>query len=317
MEFINDYNFIVHFLSIIKNEVEIKGKLNLHDENIFCEKIFCDVLNLTYNLNLRNSNVIENNEAAFDLDDRENKIVFQVTSEKTSAKIKHTIEEFIENKCYSNYDVLKVVLIANKQKFNTTFDTKGFFTFDKDTDIIDIVKLTKDIYKLSPEIIHEIKLKLESYNLKDYKIEFANEEQTIIDLINKITESNDYSDEISTIIDPEYKIDTRIKSYSNAIKEEYINAKKLYGDVFETIISDLSKRDILKLEFYLRNKSIEVLNETKDNPIKGLNTLVLFFSNMIKAANVQYDLMAIRYFIVYEIIECNIFPNIKEGVVNA
>ena len=108
------------------------------------------------------------------------------------------------------------------------------------------------------------------------------------------------------------KIRKRFAAFAKRIEDEYIDAARLYGEKFDEIVSGFSKRDNIKLSNYLKNKSIEVLASQFNNPIDALNDLVKYFSKLMNTASVSYDLLAIKYFIVYEIIECNVFPNTSE-----
>ena len=53
---------------------------------------------------------------AIDLVDPKNRIAVQVTSDNSSTKIKHTIEEFNKNKAYQSYDRLIVLILTQKKK---------------------------------------------------------------------------------------------------------------------------------------------------------------------------------------------------------
>ena len=312
MEYENYLNEIIHYISVIQYEVENRGSIHLYDINIFCEKIFCEVLNQVYSLNLKESNLFEKNNVAFDLNDNRRKLVYQVTSQTDSKKIKHTIEEFIKNNLHKKYKKLKVLLLKKKPNFTTTFDTKGLFNFDTKEDIIDIKNICDDIFKMEPNKIFNLHKKLkEFFDIAKPTVKYANEEETIIHLINIITESTEYVEDIGVIVDPEFKINKRFKEYSDYIKSEFIECKKIYGSKLDEVINSYSKTDKIKLCSYLKNMSIKFLDDNDNNPKQALNKIVDFFSEMLKKSNLKFDDAAIRYFIVYEIIQCNIFPNVK------
>lgn len=99
---------------------------------------------------------MEKNAPAIDLYDEVNRIAIQVTSDSSSKKINHTIEEFNKNKAYNRYDRLVVLVLTQKKKYTAAFDTDGNFVFDKTKDIWDVEDLIKDIRKLDTEQIKKI-----------------------------------------------------------------------------------------------------------------------------------------------------------------
>ena len=85
---------IAEDLALLSREVSILNAVNLYDINIIAEDFFPGLLNLIYGYKLKNANHLEKNAPAIDLVDPENRIAVQVTSDNSSTKIKHTIEEF-------------------------------------------------------------------------------------------------------------------------------------------------------------------------------------------------------------------------------
>ena len=80
---------------------------------------------------------------------QKNRIAVQVTSDNSSTKIKHTIEEFNKNQSVSVlYDRLVVLILTQKKKYSSNFDTQGLFSFEKARDIWDVEKLIKDVREL-------------------------------------------------------------------------------------------------------------------------------------------------------------------------
>ena len=87
-------------LGILCKQVEIRNAVNLYDINILAEDFYSGLLNIIYGTNYVNKNTIEKNAAAIDLFDIQNRKAIQVTSDNTSEKIKHTIEEFIHSESF-------------------------------------------------------------------------------------------------------------------------------------------------------------------------------------------------------------------------
>ena len=89
---------VAESLALLSREVSILNAVNLYDINIVAEDFFPGLLNLIYGYELKNANYLEKNAPAIDLVDPKNRIAVQVTSDNSSTKIKHTIEEFNKNK---------------------------------------------------------------------------------------------------------------------------------------------------------------------------------------------------------------------------
>ena len=123
---------VAESLALLSREVSILNAVNLYDINIVAEDFFPGLLNLIYGYELKNANYLEKNAPAIDLVDPKNRIAVQVTSDNSSTKIKHTIEEFNKNKAYQSYDRLIVLILTQKKKYSSNFDTQ-FFSFSNHT----------------------------------------------------------------------------------------------------------------------------------------------------------------------------------------
>ena len=147
---------VAESLALLSREVSILNAVNLYDINIVAEDFFPGLLNLIYGYELKNANYLEKNAPAIDLVDPKNRIAVQVTSDNSSTKIKHTIEEFNKNKAYQSYDRLIVLILTQKKKYSSNFDTQGMFSFEKERDIWDVEKLMQDVRELETEQIKAI-----------------------------------------------------------------------------------------------------------------------------------------------------------------
>lgn len=138
-------NEITQQLAWISATVELLNSLNLNSINVHAESFFCGLLNVVFGYQLHDLNATEMNYTSIDLGDEKNKIAIQVTSEKTSAKIKETLRKFAEKEYYKKYDRLIVLIIGNKPNFSATFETNGKIEFSKERDIWDIKYLISQI----------------------------------------------------------------------------------------------------------------------------------------------------------------------------
>lgn len=84
-------------ISVLNSYIYYTGTLNMHDINITAEQFTCDILNLLYDVKLKNVNDIVRNNPGYDLIDKSKKIIVQVSSSDTPEKIIHTLDS-IEGK---------------------------------------------------------------------------------------------------------------------------------------------------------------------------------------------------------------------------
>lgn len=305
---------IAENLALLSREVSILNAVNLYDINIIAEDFFPGLLNLIYGYELQNANHFEKNASAIDLIDQKNRIAVQVTSDNSSAKIRHTIDEFNKNQAYNLYDRLVVLILTQKKNYSTNFDTQGRFSFDKASDIWDVEKLIKDIRKLETEQVKSISEYLSEelcnryYSVRETQ---AGEVDTIIDLIEYISQHRKVNKNRETMVDPEYKIYKRFKDFADKLIAEYTTLYTIYGEALNIVNETLGideAQDII-IMFYLQDISVQFLEEEHDNPIVALNKLVTYFEEKLSANGKKYDRSAIKFYLVNEMIKCRVFPN--------
>lgn len=314
-------NNISESLAILCNYVEMTNFINLYNINIIAEDFYCGLLNLIFDYDLKNINNLEKNAKAIDLYDSQKRVSIQVTSDNDSAKIKDTIAKFIESKHYEKYDKLIILILTRKKKYSVQFDTKGKFIFDKEKDIIDSKNLIAHIKTLSFDKIKVIEdfltreLNGKYYESKKTK---SSEVETIIDLIeyisnNKDTNNKDIKNDLETFIDPDFKINKRFEDYADYLTNQFVHLLTVYGRAIEIVRNTLQideAKTILN-RLYLQDMSTKVLIKNNYNPINSLEELVDYFENKLSENGKKYDRMAIKFYLISEIIECNVFPNIK------
>lgn len=136
---------IITALSWLTAQVEFHNSLSLTDINHGAEDFYCGLLNLIYGLKLKNINIIDNNSAAIDLGDDQEKIAFQVTSTPTLAKTKYTVEKFTEKGLYKKYSRLVILNIVSKSRHRTPKIVNSEYEFDTKNDMLDVADLIKEI----------------------------------------------------------------------------------------------------------------------------------------------------------------------------
>ena len=278
---------IAENLALLSREVSILNAVNLYDINIIAEDFFPGLLNLIYGYELKNANHLEKNAPAIDLIDQKNRIAVQVTSDNSSTKIKHTIEEFNKSQAYHFYDRLVVLILTQKKKYSSNFDTQGLFSFEKARDIWDVEKLIKDIRELETAQIKNVSdyLSEELYN-KYYSVREtqAGEVDTIIDLIEYISQHRKVNKDRETTVDPEYKIYKRFKNFADKLITEYTTLYTIYGEALNIVNETLGideAQDII-IMFYLQDISVQFLEEEHDNPIAAFIYPVVLFLRFVQ-----------------------------------
>ncbi|MBH0033359.1 SMEK domain-containing protein [Pseudoalteromonas sp. NZS71_1] len=123
------------------NVVTIQNKAGFNDINKSAERLFIDVLNIAYNLRLRDMNAIQDNYPAIDLGDYNAKTCVQVTSESSNQKFRSTVAKFKEKQLDRDFTELVFLIISNKDLCSLTDN-------DIDTRVINLNNLYKAISNL-------------------------------------------------------------------------------------------------------------------------------------------------------------------------
>ncbi|OQX97075.1 MAG: hypothetical protein B6I24_09950 [Bacteroidetes bacterium 4572_128] len=266
-------------LSLMRFEIEQLNKINLTDYNIIAENFYKDLL-VFYGFELKNLNEKKYNAESIDLVDEENKIAIQVTSRNDAKKIHDTIKGFNKPE-YDEYKQLIMFLIGKpKLKYKADFTKKNLFSFDKKKDIIDV----DDIIK-----------KFRSYPAKQL--------EPIVDFLEKKSEINEKSD-------PDGK-SLRFIEHFDFLMTKYGRFISIYTGALLEAKSDIDGVRVNKINVYLQNLSDDYLTKYSNNPKDALNELVNYFETEISTSNTNYDRLAIEFYLLDELINCNVFPNPK------
>ena len=302
-------DIIAKTLAYLQVEIKFNNSLNLNDINIHAENFYRDFYK-TMGFSFENANYNNPNAAHIDLIDTQNKMAIQVTSQNDNDKIKESIEGFFAKPEHNNYK-LKVLLISKDAKsYRTDFTNNGQYNFDHENDVIDIQKLIADINNKSTDEICLIANFLnKEIKLPRPKTEI-NEVETIMSLLEYLSNDKNY-----TIIDKKYecdpdkKINSKFKDFSKDFKEEFLD---LYA-VYRMPITEAKKSfgldgvRALKISNFLKYISNHFLLETNNNPQIALYNLTDFFEKKLNSNGINADNGAIRYYLLDELIDCNIF----------
>lgn len=150
---------LTSMFAYIQSYLDYNGKQGLLDENKVFEDIMCEVLNRVYGWHLKNLNYEEMNYPGIDLGDSELGIGVQVTVDKTSSKINHSISQINKQEVYKKYPKLKMLILGKKQSSysiqnSCQYDEK--IVFDVKKDIIDFSDILNASVSMNANARHEL-----------------------------------------------------------------------------------------------------------------------------------------------------------------
>lgn len=317
MERQNLINDVISYFARLEASVKISNSNGLTDINSYSEDFFCKLLNSIFDIQLVNLNTIKLNFPSVDLGDSNKQISIQVTSETTNKKIKETIKKFDEHSLSSKFKTLQFVIIASKKpssKAKITGPKDIPFDCSKDifclSDLVNVIR-PFEVKKIS-EILEILKSELDSQKDRKSEVALANEVETIGDLVvflsnNKELDKNTWTEEP----DPQKKIEHRFANKSAFLKSQIVDLLPKYSLARNEVDEKLGL-DSVKIQFirdFLRMKSDDLLTQANGDPEKALVNLTDYFVTEIGKNGKKHDYQAVRFYILDELIKCNVFPN--------
>lgn len=137
---------IIDELTSITDKIKNRAKLGLTDIHIHLEDFYKDILNITLDVNLKNLNQERINSPGLDLGDETKKIAFQITGDKTSAKVNETLGK--ASSYSTSYKKIIILTLQNKQT-SYTIDAELSKPFEfKEDDIWDVNDVLKKVMHL-------------------------------------------------------------------------------------------------------------------------------------------------------------------------
>jgi len=137
---------IVDELTSITDKIKNRAKLGLTDIHTHLEDFYRDILNITLDLNLKNLNQERMNSPGLDLGDMAKEVAFQVTGDKTTAKVNDTLEK--ASQYATSYKKIRILTLQNKQgSYSIDEELANPFGFTED-DIWDVNDVLKEVMHL-------------------------------------------------------------------------------------------------------------------------------------------------------------------------
>jgi hypothetical protein len=133
---------IVDGLGDIARQAEVRAKLGLTDLHIFVEDFFKTCLNHLLKLQLTNLNSDRHNVPGLDLGDAGAGRAFQITAQRSSAKINETLRKITDDQL-KTYAEVQVLVVGRKQSSYTLDPTLSARVSFEEADIWDVDELCK------------------------------------------------------------------------------------------------------------------------------------------------------------------------------
>ncbi|SFV62947.1 hypothetical protein MNB_SV-12-1762 [hydrothermal vent metagenome] len=141
----NYYNYIEEKLHTLGTRITSGGKLNMLSLHLHSEGFYQHFFNLLYNYNLVNLNQESQNVEAIDLIDRDNKIIIQVSSTSTKAKVEGALKkDSLANYANYSFKFISIAKDASNLRKNS-YKNPHSVTFDPTRDIYDTTSLLNEI----------------------------------------------------------------------------------------------------------------------------------------------------------------------------
>jgi SMEK domain len=311
---------ITEILAYLKSQVELSNPSNFTDINIYAENFYRDFLNLIFGYELLNINIFEPNSAAIDLGDEVSKFAVQVTSTSDLAKVKKTVSKYNGKNLHEKYDRLVILNISMKKNYQTKIvGDKEKYELDTSKDVWDISDLIKVIGDKDVGQISTVRLFLESQVTLENPETVATEILTFQALISLLSDENHHAAGEGFVEepDPKGKIEERFSDHTDYLKSEFKELYTEYGDVLADVFThqDLGQVRLRRLRLHLKTYSDQILTEYSGDAKQALGILVAKFGELLATSGIEYDSTAIRFFLIDELIKCNVFPNKEAAVV--
>lgn len=156
---------IIDEFSALGEQAKLRNRLGLSDISVFSENFFRDILNIIEGYKLVNTNENRANEPGVDLGDEVKKIAYQVTTTKSSEKVKNTLKKITKEQL-KKYDRFVVLILGDKQNsyeaVTTALHNRAVseispdIIFDPNKDIIDLTDLARKVVGLELESIKSL-----------------------------------------------------------------------------------------------------------------------------------------------------------------
>ncbi|NWF37983.1 SMEK domain-containing protein [Mariprofundus sp. NF] len=305
---------IIKSLTWLSTEVSVSNSMNFTDINVHSENFYRDLLNLAFDYELVNINILDQNAAAIDLGDEKNSIAIQITSTSGLVKTTHTVTKFIDKKLYQKYGRLIILNIGEKVDHRASkVGDASAYELDTKSDIWGIKELSAKINNLpTPRLKQVCDFLNEELHMKPVGAVPKNV-STIINLIELISDEEHPEVGNGCLEEPfpTEKIYKRFADHSVFLEKEYLTLYQDYGAVLDSVEkeADISPVKLRRAAQHLKSFSDSVLTECNADPKVAINKIVEYFTNALQSKGCGFDTGAVEFYIIKQLIMCNVFPN--------
>lgn len=308
------FDYIHEKLCVLSFRIKSLGKINLLNLNIHSEKFFAELFNGLFGVQLENANALKQNMESFDLLDKENKIIAQVSATCTKQKIEDSLKKEILRK-YSDFRFVFIAISGEADKLKKTqFNNPYAVLFDPSNDIFDI----QDIFKMVMNM--NVTKQREMYEL--VKAELGNQVDVVKMDSNLASIINILSKEDLSVT---YEF-PEINSFEILRKIEYnglitvsptIEEYKVFGSRLNEIYKEFDKlgaNKSLSVLNVIRGQYVKLLKEIKDPHdlffaiIDGVIDIIINSKNYLEIPYEELE-MSVSILVVDAFIRCKIFKN--------
>ncbi|MDP9762120.1 MULTISPECIES: SMEK domain-containing protein [Agrobacterium] len=306
------FNRANHLLAVLNVEIQQSTSVGLTDLNVHAETFYRDLLNEVYGHGLENMNLYAKNFPAIDLASDANRICFQVTSQEGAKKVRDTILAFEAHGLAARFDRLVIVVLSGRATGRKAKYPPTALSFDPAKDIWDTRTLAKAFEGLQPKELESLVRLLEENIQETSEASLPRELRTLVTMLEFLSSAavTDVQEFLSEP-DPEGKVYKRFTEHSAYLLGRFTDLHPDYGELLQDVRKSqgLSGTDYRRMSNYLRGKSDRVLTARGGDPVLALEDMVAEFRALLAAAGVDYDIGAIEFFLIDELIRCNVFPN--------
>jgi len=141
------WNLCEQRLSTLCTRVELRGKLNILDFHLHAEDFYLNFLNVLFGFSLKNMNQVTQNAEGIDLIDDVNKLVLQVSSTATKAKVESALSKDLTPYKGYRFNFVSISKDASELRKQSFTNPHGLIFSPKD-DIHDVKSILSHIQHL-------------------------------------------------------------------------------------------------------------------------------------------------------------------------
>ena len=141
----------------------------------------------------------------------------------------------------------------------------------------------------------------------------SNEVESIMKLIEYLSANSNIDDSPEKEPNPEGKIHLRFADYVDYLEGRFKELAYIYITPLKSAEKaiGLDRVKVLKIRLYLERVSNQYLSEKNGNPQEAIYAMVAFFNSKLSEAYFNFDDIAAEFYLIDELMKCNVFPNPK------